>query len=405
VLGGRVRLHRRAQRTRRTNLGFLVPENAARLAAMANHATPEGTAAYGRRFSDRLLAGHFRHAQGLMLASIGLGTYLGDADDITDAAYRAAVETALWRGCNVIDSAINYRFQRSERAIGTALAAAFASATVQREEVVIATKGGYLSFDSAPPRDPSRWFHDTFVATGVATPDDLVAGCHCMTASYLRHQLAASRHNLRLDCIDIYYLHNPETQLGEVGRDEFEARIRAAFTQLEEAVGAGEIRMYGVATWNGLRQPEHVADHLSLQNLVRLATEVGGPDHHFRVVQAPFNPAMPEALTRHNQHLDGEKVSLLTAAERMGITVMASASLLQGRLTRGLPQSLSAVLTGLDTDAQRAIQFVRSAPGMTTALVGMKQTRHVEENLAAARLAPLDETSFWSLFRESGPGK
>lgn len=368
---------------------------------MAHCATPEGTAAYQQRFGERLAAGHFRRAQGLVLSSIGLGTYLGDADDITDAAYRAAVAAALARGSNVIDSAINYRFQRSERAIGTALAAAFASAAVQREEVVIATKGGYLSFDSAAPRDPSRWFHDTFVVTGVATPDDVVAGCHCMTPSYLRHQLATSLRNLRLHCVDIYYLHNPETQLDEVGRDEFQTRMRAAFAQLEEAVAAGHIRMYGVATWNGLRQPPQAGDHLSLQTLVRLAKEVGGADHHFRVVQAPFNPAMPEALTRHNQHLDGETVSLLTAAERLGITVMASASLLQGRLSRGLPPALTEVLTGLDTDAQRAIQFVRSAPGLTTALVGMKQTRHVEENLAAARLTPLDETRFWSLFRES----
>ena len=40
------------------------------------------------------------------------------------------------------------------------------------------------------------------------------------------------------------------------------------------------------------------------------------------------------------------------------------------------------VLEGLDTDAQRALQFVRSTPGVAVALVGMKTVAHVEENLA-----------------------
>jgi aryl-alcohol dehydrogenase-like predicted oxidoreductase len=368
---------------------------------MPAYATPEGTAAYGRRFAGTLASGHFRPAQGVHLSSIGIGTYLGDADAPTDAAYRDAIRVALERGCNVIDSAINYRFQRSERVIGEALAAAFASGTATRENLVIATKGGYLSFDTTPPRDPSQWFHDTFVATGVARVDDLAAGCHCMTSAYLRHQLGMSLRNLRLHCIDIYYLHNPETQLSEVPRDEFLSRLRAAFAQLEEAVAAGQIRLYGVATWNGLRQPEGARDQLSLPVLVRLAEEVAGNDHHFRVVQAPFNLAMPEALTRRNHHLDGESVSLLTAAERLGITVVASAALLQGQLSRRLPPALGEVVSGLDTDAQRAIQFVRSAPGLTTALVGMKQARHVDENLATARVAPLSASEFVKLFREA----
>jgi aryl-alcohol dehydrogenase-like predicted oxidoreductase len=370
---------------------------------MPQHATPDGTAAYQRRFNASLASGHFRTAQGLQLSSIGLGTYLGEADAETDTAYRDAVASALQRGCNVIDTAINYRFQRSERAIGAALAAAFAAGTVQREEVVVATKGGYLSFDAAPPRDPSLWFHETFVQTGVATFDDLVTGCHCMTPAYLRHQLATSLRNLRLPCVDIYYVHNPETQLEELPRDAFLSRLRAAFAQLEEAAAAGQLRMYGVATWKGLRQPESARDHLSLQTLVQLAEQVGGKEHHFRVVQAPFNLAMPDALTRHNQRVDGEPLSLLGAAQRLGITVIASAAILQGQLSRRLPPALADVLSRLDTDAQRAIQFVRSTPGVTTALVGMKAVAHVEENLATAHVAPATETQFVKLFRDAQP--
>ncbi len=368
---------------------------------MAHHATPQGTAAYGQRFSERLAAGHFRDAQGLWLSSIGLGTYLGDADTATDDAYRAAIGAALQNGCNVIDSAINYRFQRSERVIGAALGDALAGPTLRRDAVVIATKGGYLSFDAVPPRDPSRWFYETFVATGVASVDDLVAGCHCMTPAYLRHQLATSLRNLRLHCVDIYYIHNPETQLGEIPQNTFRTRMRAAFAQLEDAVAAGQVRLYGVATWNGLRQPATARDHLCLQELVELAREVAGDRHHFRVVQAPFNLAMPEAFIRNNQRVDGATMPLLAAAQRLDITVIASAAILQGQLSHRLPPAATTMLSGLDTDAQRAIQFARSAPGVTTALVGMKDTRHVEENLAAARVAALDTSGFAALFGEA----
>ena len=42
-----------------------------------------------------------------------MGSYLGNADPITDGKYTAAVVKALELGINVLDSAINYRYQRS----------------------------------------------------------------------------------------------------------------------------------------------------------------------------------------------------------------------------------------------------------------------------------------------------
>ncbi len=86
-------------------------------------ATPEATAAYAGQL--RTAEGHFRQtADGLTVSSIGLGTYLGEPNEATDAAYQAVVERILPMGCNLIDTAVNYRFQHSERAIGRALKAA-----------------------------------------------------------------------------------------------------------------------------------------------------------------------------------------------------------------------------------------------------------------------------------------
>ena len=105
----------------------------------AGYATPEGT----QRYRDRLVAAsaaherHFREGLGgLTLSTIGLGTYLGKHDGATDALYRAAIKQAVQAGCNVIDSAINYRCQRSERTIGQALAELIQDGTCRRDEEI-----------------------------------------------------------------------------------------------------------------------------------------------------------------------------------------------------------------------------------------------------------------------------
>ena len=235
--------------------------------------------------------------------------------------------------------------------------------------------------------------------TGAAEFEDFVDS-HCMTPSYLENQLTHSLENLGLSTIDIYYIHNPETQLDGVSREEFMRRIRAAFEFLETAAGDGRIGVYGTATWNGYRQPAGSRDYLSLPELVEVATEIAGQDHHFRVIQAPFNLGMPEALTVQNQTLDGEPTNVLDAASRLGMTVMCSASLYQSKLTHDLPDFVRNSLRGVTTDAQRAIQFVRSTPGVTTALVGMSQRSHVEENLMVARIPPAPLEEWLQMFAE-----
>ena len=369
--------------------------------SIEGYATTEGTARYRERMSAETAPHHFRLEQNLWLSSIGLGTYLGQWDEETDQRYVETVARVVSLGANVIDTAANYRFQRSERSIGASLREMTESGACARDEIVVCTKGGYLPFDGTPPAGPESVRHyveETFVRTGVAQFSDIVAGSHCMTPKYLEHQIEQSRRNLQLETIDVYYLHNPETQLQVIPRAEFEQRLRAAFEQLERSVSEGWIRQYGVATWNGFRVAPSARDYHSLERMVELAREVGGDNHHFRFVQLPFNLAMPEALTLENQTYEGAHVSLLEAARALALTVMASASLLQGRVATGLPASIREPLGSLATDALTAIQFVRSTPGITTALVGMSQLEHVNENLQLARIDPAATADYQRLF-------
>jgi aryl-alcohol dehydrogenase-like predicted oxidoreductase len=365
------------------------------------HATPAATAHYRQRFAGQVADNHFRLAQGLWMSSIGLGSYLGEADERTDAGYKAAVKRAVELGCNVFDAAANYRFGRSEQNFGEAFAELLADGQLTRGEFVVTTKGGYLPFESGMPRSQrefQEYLETTFVRPGICKLEDFVQGQHCMTPGYLQHQLDNSLRRLQLDCVDVYYIHNPESQFAEVSREEFYARLRAAFEFLESAVADGKMAMYGTATWNGYRANANSHDYLSLEQVVAAARAVAGDNHHCKVIQVPFNLAMSEALTLGNQTVNGQPMSLLEAAQELDVTVMASASMLQARLASGLPEMIGETFAGLQSDAQRAIQFTRSAPGLTTALIGMSRVAHVEENLAVAKINPATQTEFLRLF-------
>jgi aryl-alcohol dehydrogenase-like predicted oxidoreductase len=354
---------------------------------VASHTTSQGTRRYAARFSPTAAPRYFREPVGCgtpdepapLVSSLGIGSYLGSPDAATDQAYTAAMVAAVEGGINVLDTAINYRFQRSERAVGAALAM-LARRGFAREEIFVCTKGGYLTTDGHMPANPAAYFQQDYIRPGILRAEDIAVGCHAMSPGFLANQLERSLANLGVDCVDVYYIHNPETQLGAVSRPVFQERLRAAFEFLESAAAAGKIRFYGVATWNGFRQPVNARDYLSLAETEQLARDVAGGAHRFRFLQLPFNLGMTDAITRANQPVHGPAVTLTEAAEALGVSLVASASLQQGQMAENLPAFISEALE-LASDAERAIQFVRSSPGILTALVGMSRVEHVRANL------------------------
>jgi aryl-alcohol dehydrogenase-like predicted oxidoreductase len=362
---------------------------------ISGRATLEGT----RRFAARSEAagGHFRNAMDLSLSSLGLGTYLGAEDARTDAGYEASVRVALGTAINVFDSAINYRGQKSERAIGRALAAAFGDGSAARDEVFVATKGGFLPHDADDPRPPRRYFQEEFAALAPAAA--IAQGCHCMTPAYLRDQISRSRANLGLETIDLYYLHNPETQLGEVDRAEFRRRLEDAAAALEEEVRAGRIAAWGAATWDGLRVPPDHPDHLSLEELLAVAREAGGAEHHFRAVQLPTNLGMTQSVVYRSQPVGDRRMPALDACAELGLAAFGSVPLLQGRAVGvDFPEAVADAFPEAESSLAQALQFARSAPGVTAALVGVSDPEHAAEDFALARIPPAPGARVLDLF-------
>jgi aryl-alcohol dehydrogenase-like predicted oxidoreductase len=218
-----------------------------------------------------------------------------------------------------------------------------------------------------------------------------------MSPAYLENQIERSRRNLGLETIDLFYLHNPESQLAEVSRELFRRRPKDAFAALEAQVKAGKLAYYGVATWSAFRVADSSRDYIDLFELARIAHEVAGEVHHFRFIQLPFSLAIPEAYGLTNQRTGNEKMSMLTTAPRLGIAVMGSATLYQARLTQDLPDFVGRIL-GMKTDAENAIQFSRSAPGLTTCLIGMGRKEHVAANLEPALTKPTPPQEWKKLF-------
>jgi len=308
------------------------------------------------------------------LSSIGLGTYLGAADDPTDEAYIQAGRAFFEVGGNVFDTAANYRGGRSERALGHVFRG------IPREAFFVSTKAGYLPMgDGRTEESPRDWFQRVLEGPGVLSVDEVVDGCHCLTPRYLAHQLDHSREALGLERIDLFHLHNPEQQRPLLGPKRFNEVMSAAFGACEEFRSRGWIGAYGCATWNGFRMPPESPEHLSLEALLALAERAGGPDHGFRWVQLPLNLAMPEAFLMPSQAFGGKRMPLLEAAQAAGIQVQASASIMQARILRQIEPDVRERL-GVASPAHAALQFTRSCPGVNVALCGMANLTHVTEN-------------------------
>jgi aryl-alcohol dehydrogenase-like predicted oxidoreductase len=225
-----------------------------------------------------------------------------------------------------------------------------------------------------------------------------------MTADFLRASLYKSLENLSLECIDIYFLHNPEMQLQRLKQDRFLERIKSIFALFEDMADKGKIRSYGIAVWNAFTNDESNSEHINLQSVHDSAFEVGGKNHRFKYIQLPFNIAKTESYRIKNQKMsDGNYYTLLEAANRLGIGVIGSCSLLQMNLfKKSFKAEVGYLLDGemkLKSDIELALQFVRSTRGILSSLFSSKTPVHVEENLNIARINAASASKYNLLYR------
>ena len=334
----------------------------------------------------------YKDFEGHRLSEVGIGTYLGELDDETDRRYFETIKLGVERGINVVDTAINYRYMKSERVVGRV------AEEVGRDRLFISTKGGYVPFDADAGEDPKVFFEENFLKTGLIDPNEMTPQGHYLGGGFIEWCFEKSLDNMKTNYVDVYFIHNPEEQLLFTEKERFYDKLRECFRVLETKVRERKLKFYGLATWHGFRIPRGARQHLDLAEILEIAKEVDGEGHHFRVIQLPYNLGMHEAFSLKNQRIDGMEVSTLEACSRLGIYVYTSASLYQGNVIGRVPQQLKERF-GLESDVLVALQFVRSTPGVGTALVGMSRPEHLEENLKIEEVEPLREEEFLSLFK------
>ncbi|TSA17087.1 MAG: aldo/keto reductase [Nitrosopumilales archaeon] len=364
---------------------------------ITGYATSEGTLHFAKR-NQLASKNHFRLFSGLTLSSIGIGTYLGNVDNVTDDLVKEAIKKSVLSAINVIDTAINYRSQKAERSVGKAVSELVEEDKAKREELFISTKNGYVTNDGDINEEFWEYIHNTLVKPGIIKSNDISSGYHCMTIPYLEQQLNQSLKNLGLDCVDLIYIHNAaEGQLQDISKEEFMKKLKDVFEFYEKQRKSGSIRYYGMATWDCFRVPREHPQHILLSDVVRLAKEIGGNEHGFRFIQLPYNMYLDQAIILKNQFVNGSEASILETAINLGIGVFASVPLMQAKLLK--PNTIPE-FGNLQRSSHRALQFVRSTPGIIAPLVGQKTLDHVNENLELVKIEPLSNIEFTELIKK-----
>ncbi|MYB29635.1 MAG: aldo/keto reductase [Cenarchaeum sp. SB0663_bin_5] len=359
---------------------------------LRGYATMAGT----QRFVQR----HARHISNyvkfddIYLSNVGMGMYLGDADDVTDKMVIQAVKDSVSAGVNVFDTAINYRSQKAERALGKALHSLDEDDAISRDSVFVCTKGGYVTNDADVQMDFWQYVKQQYADKGIIHENGISSQYHCMEISFLESQLCSSLKNLDVDCIDLLYLHNlMESQHQDVAREDIMRQLLSIMEWYETQRAEGRIRYYGLATWESFRVDSKDPNYLNLESILDMATKVGGKNHGLRFVQLPYNMYFDQALRTPTQTVQGNMVPFLQAAKTLNVGVFTSVPFMQGKLLSPgvLPDF------GYGKPSTRSLQFIRSTPGVLAPLAGHKSPDHVDENLEVMKLPPLDESEFDSL--------
>ncbi len=302
------------------------------------HATSQATQTFADRMNahnSSFEANAYRRLTGtdLITSKIGYGTYrVHDQDE----AQAETLESAIEAGCNLIDTSSNYTDGGSETLIGNILQKMTSDNEIKREEIIVVSKVGYMqgqNLEQAQQRETAGNPWEEVVK--------YMDGCwHCLHPDFLIDQWTRSTDRLGLETIDVYLLHNPEYFLSDAKnrsaqsnwneiQDTFYDRVYRAFVQMERFVVDGKIRYYGISS-NTFPSSQTDLEHVSLNRVHEAAAKAAETvygDHavsHFKVIQLPYNLVESEALTEVNNEISRKPVTVLEAAESLGLGVLVN---------------------------------------------------------------------------------
>ena len=280
-------------------------------------ASLEGTKDYISNFPD--IKSKILGKTGFQSSICGFGCYRID-DGIPQ--HQKALEKAILSGINIIDTSSNYSDGGSEILVGKVLNRFFAENKINRENIIVVSKGGYLqglNLKLGMEREQSGKPFDDVVK---CSPDLW----HCISPDFLENQITLSLQKLNLKAIDVYLLHNPEYFLTysiisdpERRAREYYRRIKDAFIHLEAEVKRGRISYYGISS-NTFGEKETKSNFTSLEKVIEIANEIS-TNNHFAVVQFPMNLIESGGINNLNQQNQSKTFLQSASDNNIGVLV------------------------------------------------------------------------------------
>lgn len=217
------------------------------------------------------------------MGKLGFGGY---RISIKSKTHEEALTKALELGIELIDTSSNYTNGESEELIGKCLS----KKNVKRP--IIVTKAGYLQGKNLK-----------FAAQNIDLIEVNPQLKHSIHPLFLKEQITQSLERLQIDSIDYFLLHNPEYYFYKenANQDEFYQRIKMAFLYLEDEVALGRIKAYGISSNNFVLNPQ-TKNFVDVERIVEISTSIKA-DHHFKMIQFPFNLIEIGALEKFNSPL------------------------------------------------------------------------------------------------------
>jgi len=285
------------------------------------------------------------------------------------------LRNALDSGITFYDTADMYAQGESESLIGTAFRG-------RREQVILATKGGYcLPARRKMIKRIKPLVRPIVQALGLKQTKlpSGISGTLSQDFSplYLTKALETSLKRLQTDYVDLYQLHSPRAPF--LQSDAF----GEALETLEKLKGQGKLRFYGVAT----EVPEDAPFCLSAP---------------ISSVQLGFGLLDLEALDQ----------GTLAAAGARGLGVIARGCFGGGLMKDSLDETQLKAATpkwqhilGLRSFSKNsgrslmdiALQFCRGTPAVSVTLLGMRVEDHLRENLRYVQASPLNAQEYMAV--------
>jgi aryl-alcohol dehydrogenase-like predicted oxidoreductase len=316
---------------------------------------------------------------GMTVSEIGfggsrIGGFFADKSGGKDAL--GVLRKALDSGITFYDTADMYAQGESETLIGAAFRG-------RREQVVIATKGGFcLPAQRNLMKRIKPLVRPIVRALGLKRAR-LPAGIsgklsQDFSPPYLTRALESSLKRLQTDYVDLYQLHSPDAQFMQ------SSAFDEALQTLEKLKGQGKLRFYGVAT----EVPEDAPFCLSAPGISSL--------------QLGFGLLDLQALDQ----------GTLAAAEARGLAIIARGCFAGGLLKDSLDEAqLKAAtskwqrvlaLRSLSKNMGRsvldaALQFCRDTPAVNVTLLGMRIESQLRDNLRYVAAPPLNGDEYAAL--------